>query len=304
MLRSILFVVLAAGALRAQEPEPPAAAVLKYTGSPLRVPVTCSEEDLRALRLTCPSSRPCPVYLELTGIESAGSKLFVTGNLHAEDTTLFSILLASDDGGSIWREPYERVRGAGLDLIQFLDFDTGWVSGEALGSIPRDPFLLRTQDGGKIWKSYPVFSEGRAGTIDYFHFDSKTQGRLWIDRPLSGESGARHETYESQDGGETWILRESSDKPSPQSARPAHAADYRLRADRATGAYRVERHAPARWETVASFLIRAGECSEPEFAPPQEPEPPETGDTRLPSRPAGPPRNASMSPVSVYGVDR
>ena len=236
----------------------------------MRVAVECSQDDVRALGLTCPAARPCPVYLELSAIESAGSALFITGNLPADEATLFSILLASDDGGATWKEPAERIRGAGLDLVQFLDSESGWASGESLGAIPRDPFLLLTHDGGKTWEPRPVFAETRAGTIDYFRFDSKTHGSLWIGRRLSGEPGSRYESYESQDGGQTWTLRDSSDKPFPKASRPA--GDYRLRADRATSTYRVERRAPTGWHTVASFLVRAGECREPEFATPPEAE--------------------------------
>ncbi len=274
MLRCTWLVLTVAFALGAQEASPPPPAVLKYTGTPIRVPVECSQDDLRALGLTCPAARPCPVYLELDSIDSTGSGLFIAGNLHAEDATLSSILLASDDGGATWREPAARVRGAGLDLIQFLDSETGWAGGESLGAIPRDPFLLLTHDGGKTWESRPVFAESRTGAIDFFHFDSKEHGRLWIGRPLSGEAGSRYETYESQDGGQTWTLGDSGDKPFPKGSRPAPSGDYRLHADRATRAYRVERHAPAGWRPVASFLVRAGECREPELPPAPEPEPP------------------------------
>jgi hypothetical protein len=271
MLRFTLAALPIACALCAQEAAPPPAAVLKYAGAPMRVPVRCGQNDLSAFGLTCPAARPCPVYLELDAIEPAGSELFITGNLHADDATLSSILLASDDGGATWREPAGRIRGAGLDLVQFLDAETGWASGESLGAIPRDPFLLLTRDGGVTWENRPIFGETRAGAIDFFHFDSKTHGRVWIGRPLSGETGNRYEAYESQDGGQTWILVETSDKPFPKGSRPAPAGDYRLRADSATGAYRVERRAPAGWRAVASFLVRAGECREPEFAPLADP---------------------------------
>ena len=272
MLRVTWLALTTACTLCAQEATPPPAASLKYTGTPIRVPVECSQDDLRALGLTCPTVRPCPVYLELDAIDAAGSALFITGNLHADDATLSSILLASDDGGTTWREPTERIRGAGLDLVQFADSETGWVSGESLGAIPRDPFLLLTRDGGKTWESRPVFGESRTGTIDFFRFDSKTHGRLWIGRPLSGEAGSLYEAYESEDGGQTWTLREGGDKPFPKGARPAPSGDYRLHADRATRAYRVEHRTPAGWHPVASFLVRAGECREPELPPAPEPE--------------------------------
>jgi hypothetical protein len=244
---------------------------LKYTGAPLGIAAGCSQDDLVALRLTCPADHPCPVYLDLTGIDSAGSRVFIAGNLHTDDATLSSILLASQDGGVTWSEPHRRIRGAGLDLVQFLDFATGWASGESLGEFPRDPFLLLTRDGGKSWRSCPVFEESRAGAIDSFYFDSAKHGRLWIGRPLSGQPGNRYEAYESEDGGETWALRQAGDQPLPPSPHPAPSGLYRLEADRATGSYRVEHRAEAGWERVAAFLVQAGECREPDAAAPPQP---------------------------------
>ena len=195
-------------------------------------------------------------------------------HLHTESVTLYSVLLASGDGGKTWREPHERIRGAGLDQIQFLDSETGWVAGGLLGAVPRDPFLLLTRDTGATWQRRPIFDESRAGTIEYFHFDLKTQGRLWIDRSLSGETDSRYEAYESMTGGESWALREASGQRLRKGPRPTGAADLRLRADSATRSYRVERRTPAGWELVASFLVRAGECREPEVTLPAEPQPP------------------------------
>jgi hypothetical protein len=233
------------------------------------VSFVCGSEDVRAFGLTCPASHPCPVYLELTSVAAAGEKLFLAGNLHTEDLTLYSVLLASADGGKTWSEPHERIRGVGLDQIQFLDTETGWVAGESLGAVPRDPFLLLTRDGGATWQAHPVFGEGRAGSIAHFHFDSKTHGMLWIDRSLSGETD-RYESYESMNGGESWTLRETSAQPFGKS--PALSTEIRLRTDAATRSYRVERRTPAGWETVASFPVRAGECRDQEPAP-QEPPP-------------------------------
>jgi hypothetical protein len=98
---------------------------------------------------------------------------------------------------------------------------------------------------------------------------------LWIDRSLSGETGSRYETYESMTGGESWALRETSGQPLRKGPRPTAAADLRLRTDAATRSYRVERRTPAGWESVASFLVRVGECRQPEVTfPPEPPTPP------------------------------
>ena len=258
----------------------------------MRVPFQCTEEDIRLSGLICPSHQPCPVFLELADVESAGDKLFASGNVHTESATLTSILLASEDAGKSWYEPNERIRGAGLDQIQFFDFQSGWISGQTLGLIPRDPFVLLTTDGGKSWRARPVFNESRPGFIEYFRFDSKTHGWLWIDRTRAADT-ERYEAYESNTGGESWSLRQTSGKPLRK--RPSRgsgpASAWRVRADAATKSYRIERQAAPNWEQVASFLIRAGECKEPETVlppPPEEPKPPEAEPAPTPAKPTPP----------------
>jgi hypothetical protein len=279
------FVFLAALVpIGAQTPAP--RPVLENTGKPMRIPFRCTAEDMRAAALTCPAEHPCPVYLELAGLESLGSKLFVSGNLHTESATLSSILLVSSDSGKTWTEPHERIPAAGLDPFQFIDFETGWVGGQSLGAVPSDPFFLLTHDGGKTWYSRPVFSEAhREGAIDAFHFDSKTHGTLWVDRSQSGETGDRYETYESLTGGESWMLREAGSQRTHKSARSG-PSDWRLHTDTVTASYRVERRAGPGWEAVAAFAVHAGECreEEPVFAP----EPP-AGSEETPETSPAPP---------------
>ena len=117
----------------------------------MRIPFACTEEDIREAGLTCSEDQPCKVFLELSGVEATLNRVFVAGNLHTADTTLYSILMASADGGKTWTEPYNRIRHTSLDQIQFIDFQTGWVSGSNLQGVPRDPFLLLTDDGGESW---------------------------------------------------------------------------------------------------------------------------------------------------------
>src|SRR5581483_4322195 len=131
----------------------------------MRVPYQCTTDDAQAAGLTCSEDHPCPVYVELANVESVGNRLFITGNLHTPDTTLLSILLASEDSGATWSEPYDRQRLSGLDQIQFIDFQNGWISGANLAGAPRDPFLLITTDGGKTWRERPVFDESRVASI-------------------------------------------------------------------------------------------------------------------------------------------
>lgn len=279
-----LVAVLMVGAC-AQMTPPPAA--IENTGTPMRLSFQCTEEDLRTFGLTCPPDHPCPVYLELTAVEPVGNRIFAAGNLHTESATLSSVLLAGSEGGKIWQEPHERIRGAGLDQIQFLDFEAGWVAGGYLHAVPRDPFLLVTTDGGKSWRLRLVTSEGRTGTIESFLFDSRAHGLLLLDRSMAGEEGSRYELFESQTGGESWMIREVSHRPIRAAQKLARApeAGWRVRADAST--YRIEKRVGERWETVAAFVTRVGECRAPELVvppepavapmPPAPPEPPKPG---------------------------
>ena len=231
----------------------------------------CTEEDLRTFGLTCPASHPCPVYLELASVEPVGNRIFAAGNLHTESVTLSSVLLAGNEGGKSWEEPHERIRGAGLDQIQFLDFEAGWVAGGYLHTVPRDPFLLVTTDGGKSWRLRLVTSEGRVGTIESYAFDSRAHGLLLLDRRMAGEEGSRFELFESQTGGESWMIREVSDRPIRAAQKLARPPDvgWRVRPDATS--YRIEKRAGERWEAVAAFLTRVGDCRAPELVVPPEP---------------------------------
>ncbi|MCS6952120.1 MAG: sialidase family protein [Bryobacterales bacterium] len=258
--------------------------VLENTGKPMRVEYHCGEEDLRAAGADCTAEHPCPVYLELAGVEGVGTKIFLTGNIHTSAITLWSVLLASADGGKSWTEPHERIPGAILEQVQFVDFQTGWVGGQLVHPLPRDPFLLLTTDGGATWRRRPIFDEGRVASLERFWFDSRTQGTLWIDRTHSGDAESRYERYESLTGGESWMLREVSARPIPGAQAPPRETGWRIRADRATKAFHVERQEADRWRSVAAFLIQLGECRPPEQQPMEPP-----AETPEPAAPNGSP---------------
>lgn len=247
---------------------------IENAGKPMQVPVACGEEEMHAFGLSCPADEPCPVYLELTDVEPVGSKLFITGNLHTSSATLTSILLASDDAGKSWTEPFERIRSGILDQIQFMDFETGWIGGQIIKTLPRDPFILLTTDGGNSWRQKPIYDESRVASVERFWFESRTKGVLILDRRQAGEAGVAHERLESMTGGESWNVREVSSKPITLKLPPARQTGWRVRADGGSKAYRVERRQGERWVSVASFLVHAGDCKEAERTlaePPPEP---------------------------------
>lgn len=276
--------ILLALGLAAQEP--PARPALEYAGKPLRLDFACGNEQIQEFSLTCTPDEPCPVYLELSGIEQVGTKLFLTGNLHTSMVTLYSVLLASRDNGKTWTEAHERMRSAGLEQIQFFDFQTGWIAGQQLQELPRDPFFLVTSDGGESWRKRPVFSESRVGAIEQFAFESRTAGAMLIDRTQASETGARHELYETMTGGETWMVREVSSRPLKLRRPRLVNTDLRIRPSRATKSYHIERRQGEKWAVVASFLIEMGACQAQE-TPLAEPPPPTEAEAKPESEAGG-----------------
>jgi photosystem II stability/assembly factor-like uncharacterized protein len=241
--------------------------------APVRVPFECTADDLDRIGQNCSNTQPCPVYLELSALDVVGQTMFLSGNLHTETSTLASLLLGSPDGGRTWSEPHPRIPGAGLDQIQFIDFELGWVAGATLSGRPGDPFLLSTTDGGKTWRQQPVFDGTHPGAIERFWFDSRTHGLLLVDRGQPDENGVRHELCETMTGGGSWELKEASAAPIALKGIRAANPDWRLRADGRLKAYQVERQQAARWVAVATFPVQVGECRSVErelAAPPPE----------------------------------
>jgi hypothetical protein len=227
---------------------------LENSGKPMRVVYECTAADTQAAGLGCSEEDPCPVYLELSNVDEVGGKIFVTGNLHTPMATLYSILLSSDDNGTAWTEPHQRLRSTGLDQIQFVDAQHGWISGANLQGAPRDPFFLITTDGGKTWSQQPIFEESHVAVIQDFRFDSTAQGIATIDSRLDGGTIDEARTG---DGGNTWRIGKVFDafvKVVPRI--------WRLRTDAATHSYVIERSENNRWQKIASFLVNIASCKE------------------------------------------
>jgi hypothetical protein len=260
-----------AEAVKPKEPEAPKQVILENSGKPIRIPFACTDEDITANGMTCTIEEPCAVYLELAAVYGLNSRIYLAGNLHNGASTMYSVLLVSEDNGKTFTEAFERIRMGGFDHIQFIDNDTGWVSGGVLLALPRDPFLLLTTDGGKSWRKRMVSEDSKLGTIDKFAFDSKTAGVLLIDRGQGAEGGARYEKYETMTGGDTWMVREVSPRQMQIKSPAAPAAEWRLQADPKLKAHLVERKVGERWQRAAAFQIQVGECkpaSNPLDAPP------------------------------------
>ena len=233
---------------------------LENTGKPMRLPFDCTETDTQLAGLSCSEEEPCAVYLELSGVEAVGNKIFLTGNLHTSTTTLYSILLVTEDTGKTWSEAHPRIRFGGLDQIQFIDFQNGWISGANLQSTPRDPFLLLTTDGGKTWHQRAIYDETRVAVIERFWFESRDNGFLLMDARLEAN---RHEFYETMTGGESWALKQASAAPIPfPRAKQSGPSGWRLRPDAATRSNDLEKLEGERWLKVSGFLVNIGSCKQ------------------------------------------
>jgi photosystem II stability/assembly factor-like uncharacterized protein len=224
---------------------------------PTKIEYGCPAEDLESFGMACSSEDPCAVFLELGSVEAVGAKLFAAGNLHTQSSTLYSLLLVSEDGGKTWTEPVKRIRAAALEQIQFIDFANGWASGQTIEPLPKDPFLMLTTDGGKTWRQRGIFEESRFGSIGQFWFESATAGELVVDRTERGV--ARHEVYQTHTGGESWEVKESTTKAVKLKG-GRDESSLRVRVDAASKTYRIERRGSAGWETVASMAVHIADC--------------------------------------------
>ena len=240
--------------------------VLVNSGKPMVLPFACTPDDVQWAGLSCSEDTPCPIFLELTAATSAGDKYFATGNIHSLAVTLYSVLLGSDDAGHTWRELHPRIRGAGLDHLQFVDTEAGWAAGQQLFPLPQDPFVLLTTDGGNTWHQQNIFNENaenRFGSLLEFRFGSKTSGGAIIDRGQGGGAG-RYVLFESPNGGDTWQIKEESNKPLHLKLASAEPAEWRVRADAPTQSFALERRLGDRWISRAAFAVKIGACKPPE----------------------------------------
>ena len=241
---------------------PPPPPVLTNTGKPMVVPFQCATEDLQAAGFSCTEDAPCNVYLELSAATSAGNHFFVSGNIHSEAVTLYSVLLGSDDAGKSWMEVAKRIRASGLEHLEFLDASTGWAGGQQLFPLPQEPFVLGTTDGGKTWRQQAVYNESvenHFGSIQEMHFASKTNGSVVIDRSRGGDAGP-FALYESSDGGDTWELKEQNSSQMHIKGAVPQDADWRVRVDPSSKAFQVEHRQGERWSSNASFAVNLGAC--------------------------------------------
>jgi photosystem II stability/assembly factor-like uncharacterized protein len=135
--------------------------------------------------------------------------------------------------------------------------DHGWLSGQRVEPLPKDPFLLLTIDGGKLWRQRPLFEETRFGSITDFRFTSPESGELIFDDSVG--TATNQELYVTMTGGENWEIRQKSTKPLHLAAAPPNT-NWKATAAPGSSTYLIEHSVNGQKQTVARFLIHIGDC--------------------------------------------
>jgi photosystem II stability/assembly factor-like uncharacterized protein len=223
---------------------------------PVHVDYTCPAEDIDAFGLTCSEDQPCPVFFEVSAVDSFGSHVFVAGDIHTATTTLYGVVLSTDDAGATWNEAITRLRSTAFEQFQVIDAH-GWLSGQRLEPLPKDPFLMITSDSGKTWHQKLLFEDTTFGSIQQFWFSTAESGELIFDDSVGKVT--QQELYGTMTGGENWEIRQKSSKPLQIAA--AHPnATWKISAPPGSTTYLIEHIVNGQKQTVARFLIHIGDC--------------------------------------------
>ncbi len=223
--------------------------------APVHVDYACPPEDIDSFGLTCSEEQPCPVFFEVSSVDSFGSRIVVAGDIHTATTTLYGVLLTTEDGGASWAEAITRPRSTAFEQLQVIG-NHGWLSGQRLEPLPKDPFFVITTDGGKNWRQRPLFEETRFGSIAQFHFDTILSGELIFDDSVG--KATHQELYATMTGGDNWEIRQTSTKP--LHLKPMNDTAWIVTAPPGSKTYFIEHVVNGKKETFAHFLIHIGDC--------------------------------------------
>lgn len=227
-----------------------------FAQPPVHVSYTCPQEDTDSFGLSCSEDQPCPIFFEVSAVDSFGPNVFVAGDIHTATITLYGVLLSTDDNGASWSEAIPRRRATAFDQLQIIG-NNGWLSGHSVEPLSKDPFFLLTTDGGKSWRERPLFEESRFGSIAQFWFASPTEGQLIFDDSVGKE--IHQELHTTMTGGEGWDVKEKS-TTTLHLQTPNRSANWIAAAASGSPHYILERNTVGRKEPFARFLIHIGDC--------------------------------------------
>jgi len=195
------------------------------------------------------------VFFEVSAVDAFGSRIVVAGDIHTATTTLYGVVLTTEDGGASWNEATTRSRSTAFEQLQVIG-DHGWLSGQRLEPLPKDPFFLITSDAGKNWREQPLFGETRFGSIAQFRFETTLNGELIFDDSVG--KAVHQESYSTKTGGDNWELRQTSTKA--LHLKPAGDAAWTVTAPAGSKTYLIEHVVSGKKQTFARFLIHIGDC--------------------------------------------
>jgi len=223
--------------------------------APVHVDYTCTQADFDSFGLSCSEEQPCPVFFEVSAVDAFGSRIVVAGDIHTATTTLYGVVLTTEDGGAGWNEAITRPRSTAFEQLQIIG-DHGWLSGQRLEPLPKDPFLLITSDGGKNWRERPIFEETRFGSIAQFRFETTLSGELIFDDSVG--KAVHQELYATKTGGDNWDLRQTGTKA--LHLKPVSDAAWIVTAPPGSKTYLIEHAVGGKKQAFARFLIHIGDC--------------------------------------------
>jgi photosystem II stability/assembly factor-like uncharacterized protein len=223
--------------------------------APVHVDYTCTQGDFDWFGLTCSEEQPCAVFFEVSAVDALGSRIVVAGDIHTATTTMYGVVLTTEDGGASWNEAITRPRATAFEQLQIIG-DHGWLSGQRLEPLPKDPFFLITSDGGKNWREQPLFGETRFGAIPQFRFETTLSGELIFDDSVG--KAVHQELYATKTGGDSWEMRQAGNKA--LHIKPASDAAWIVTAPPGSKTYLIEHVVSGKRQTFARFLIHIGDC--------------------------------------------
>ena len=121
---------------------------------------------------------------------------FIASSTHSDVSQSHGLILATDDGGTTWREVYRSARP--FELTWKLSFPTNEVGYCTVQSYNPDQtastrFVAKTIDGGKTWNELTLVDDHRVREFGIAFVDQNTG---WV--------GAAPNGFGTTDGGKTW----------------------------------------------------------------------------------------------------
>lgn len=121
---------------------------------------------------------------------------FIASATDADVSNAHALILATEDGGTTWKEVYRSARPFELTWkFSFPDAKTGYCTIQSYNPDPAasQRFVAKTTDGGKTWAEIPLVDDAKVREFGIAFVDADTG---WV--------GAMPHGFATIDGGKTW----------------------------------------------------------------------------------------------------